>query len=163
MAQRRSTGSGHHGAAAKLAGGLVLLVAGGFYAYAAGVSGEGGPSGYPLNATFLSANGLAPGANVMLAGVTVGQVSQISLDPRSMMATVHFTVEDGLSLPADSRVSIGSATPTSQDALMIEPGHAPTRLAPGATIADTCDASSLEQQVSQYIFGNGGAPSGCGG
>lgn len=162
MAERRSRGSGH-GAAAGLAGAAVLLAAGGFALYVLGVSHRGGPAGYPLSASFLSANGLAAGADVMLAGVKVGRVEGVALDPRSMMATVRFSVRDGISLPTDSRVSIGSATLTSQDALMIEPGHAAGRLPPGAAITDSCDATSLEQQVSEYIFGNGGAPSGCGG
>ncbi|MBE7210387.1 MAG: MCE family protein [Gluconacetobacter diazotrophicus] len=162
MAERSARGSGHN-AAAKLAGVAVLAVAAAFAGYVFETSHRGGPTGYPLQASFSSANGLAAGADVMLGGVKVGEVTGIALDPRSMMATVRFTVQDDVSLPADSRLSIGSATLTAQNALMVEPGHATARLSPGATVSDTCDATSLEQQVSQYIFGGGGVPTGCGG
>ncbi|GBQ30406.1 MCE family protein [Gluconacetobacter azotocaptans] len=139
--------------------GLVLLVAGAFYAYARATQVDLSHDRYALDARFLSANGLHVGAEVQLAGVPVGRVAAITLDPASYMADVRFTVDRNLSLPADSGVMIGSATMTADDALMIVPGTAPARLAPGAVITNAQEAVSLEQQVSNYIFGNGGLPS----
>jgi phospholipid/cholesterol/gamma-HCH transport system substrate-binding protein len=139
--------------------GLVLLVAGTFYAYARASQVDLGNDRYALSARFISANGLNVGAEVQLAGVPVGRVTTIALDPATDMANVGFTLNRDLSLPADSGVAIGSATMTSDDALMIQPGTASARLAPGAVITNAQEAVSLEQQVSNYIFGNGGLPS----
>lgn len=139
--------------------GLVLLVAGAFYAYARASQVDLGHDRYHLTARFISANGLHVGAEVQLAGVPVGRVTAITLDPVSAMANVGFTVDRALQLPADSAVTIGSATMTDEDALMVQPGKAPTHLAPGAVITNAQEAVSLEQQVSNYIFGNGGLPS----
>ena len=90
-------------------------------------------------------------------------MTTIGLDERTMLSQVGFRVDDRLHLPVDSRLSIGSSTLTSANALIISPGRSDRALEPGATLTDTCAATSLEQQVSRYIFGSGGAPSPCGG
>ncbi|GBQ68685.1 toluene ABC transporter periplasmic protein [Ameyamaea chiangmaiensis NBRC 103196] len=118
---------------------------------------ERGPVGedYPLAARFVSANGLTPGADVDLAGVPVGKVGSISLDPETQMAIVHFRIDRRLSLPSDSVLTVGAPSMTGDNALLIEPGHGPERLASGALVTNTREPLSLEQQVSNYIFGAG--------
>jgi phospholipid/cholesterol/gamma-HCH transport system substrate-binding protein len=131
----------------------VLLVAAGFSLYT--IETNHGPvmNGVTMHARFVSANGLAAGARVDLAGVAVGKVSAVTLDPVSQMARVDFTVDPFLHLPADTVIGIGAPTMTADTALEIVPGHAAQILLPGATITDTREPISLEQQVSDYIFG----------
>ncbi len=159
----RSGSIGRHGFASIAASLCVLAATLGFYVYSIGVNGRDRAPGYSLSATFLSSNGLTTGADVMLAGVAIGSVTSITLDPVAMVSRVRFTVDDAIRLPTDTRLSIGSASLTSANALMVAPGKAASMLAAGATVTDTCELTSLEQQVSQYIFGNGGAATGCGG
>lgn len=151
-----------HGLAAILASCAVLAVVIGFYVYAVTSRNRTSRDDYQLEASFLSSNGLHSGADVLLAGVPVGAVTAIELDPRSMTSRVQFVVPRTLNLPIDTKVAIGSSTLTSANALMVMPGKLRQILKPGAIITDTCELASLEQQVSQYIFGSGGAPSGCG-
>ncbi|WP_415574445.1 MlaD family protein [Komagataeibacter saccharivorans] len=141
-----------------ISSGLVLLVAGGFCFYAHASQSGGYHDRYPVTARFVSANGLSVGADVAMDGVPVGRVTSIMLDPTTYMANVGFTVDRTLSLPEDTSISIGSPTLTADNALMIEAGHATTMLRPGAVITNTREPVSLEQQVSNYIFGNGGLP-----
>lgn len=61
-----------------------------------------------------------------IAGVKVGRVSSIVLDPASQMAIVRFRLDSALHLPTDSTLTIGSGTLSSDNALMIEPGKATT-------------------------------------
>ena len=157
----RGHGRSGNGPAAVTASTLVLVLALGFYGYATSLGGRTAGADYALNATFLSSNGLQAGADVMLAGVPVGTVTSIALDDRTMLSQVRFRIDRQLRLPVDSRLSIGSSTLTSGNALMISPGRSAQNLSPGATVTDTCASISLEQQVSQYIFGAGGAPSPC--
>lgn len=152
-----------HGPAAIAASTLVLLLAFGFYGYATSLGSRKAGANYALSATFLSSNGLQAGADVMVAGVPVGTVTSIRLDDRTMLSQVRFRVERQLRLPIDSRISIGSSTLTSGNTLMISPGKSAQLLNPEATVTDTCASTNLEQQVSQYIFGSGGAPSPCDG
>ncbi|WP_319800468.1 MlaD family protein [Pararhodobacter zhoushanensis] len=58
--------------------------------------------GYALTATFRSAEGVRPGTDVRLAGVKIGTVSSLSLDPQSFRAQVSVTINNGIDLPRDS-------------------------------------------------------------
>ena len=157
-----TTTPGRHSITAVAASAAVLCVAIGFYGYAGSLKGTTSRSTYTLQAAFLSSNGLHEGADVMLAGVAVGRVTAIALDQRAMVSDVTFQLDRALKLPIDSKLSIGSSTLTSGEALLVEPGRSHVTLPPGGTVTDTCEPASLEQQVSQYIFGNGGAAGGCG-
>ena len=153
---------GRHGITATAASAAVLCVATGFYGYAASLVGASGGHAYQLRATFLSSNGLHEGADVVLAGVAVGKVTTVVLDRRTLASNVTFQIDQALRLPVDTRLSIGSSTLTSGEALLVDPGRSRQMLPAGATLTDTCEPTNLEQQVSRYIFGNGGAGSGCG-
>ncbi len=152
---------GRHGITATAASAVVLCVAVGFYGYAARLNGTGGSRTYGLRAIFLSSNGLHEGADVVLAGVVVGRVTTITLDPRTMSSDVTFQIDQALTLPVDTRLSIGSSTLTSGEALLIDPGNSRRMLPSDATVTDTCEPTNLEQQVSRYIFGSGGTAGGC--
>ncbi|AQS89226.1 toluene ABC transporter periplasmic protein [Neoasaia chiangmaiensis NBRC 101099] len=133
--------------------GLVLVAAVLFTIYANQQRQGAVRGGEPMHARFVSANGLAAGADVTMAGVPVGSVQRIFLDARTQMATVDFTLDPTLRLPTDSVVQIGAPTLTADNALQIAPGHAKTVFPSGSTIQNTRDQVSLEQQVSNYIFG----------
>lgn len=149
-----------HSATAILASTLVIAVAGGFYTYAQTRGAAAAPESYGLQSIFLSANGLKDGADVRMAGVKVGSVSAITLDPKLFVTRVAFEIDDRYRLPEDTKLGIGSSGFTSANALLVTPGHSARSLPPGAVIHDTEEMASLEQQVSQYIFGTGGLGSG---
>lgn len=135
--------------------GLVLLGTAAFATYALGTQKAPGTASQELAARFVSANGLSRGADVDLAGVRVGRVTSVSLDPQSQMAIVHFRLNASLHIPQDSLLTIGSSTLTADSALMIEPGPGDTPATPGTVMTHTLEPTSLEQQISNYIFGAG--------
>ena len=145
-----------HSNAASFGSLLVLAVAIGFYSYAESRRQEPKLAEYPLKAAFLSSNGLQPGSDVRLAGVRIGRVTSITLDSRSFVAQVKFDVENRYRLPSDSSLSIGSSGFTAANSLLVEPGHSRQVLDAGSMIRNTHEMLSLEQSVSQYIFGAGG-------
>ncbi len=51
---------------------------------------------YSMQAEFDNVNGLKPRAKVTMSGVTIGRVSDISLDPMTRLATVHFDLDGSL-------------------------------------------------------------------
>lgn len=142
-------------AGASIFSGAVLAATLAFALYARATQTAPGLERYDLSARFVSANGLNRGADVNLAGVSVGRVSSITLDPVSQMAIVRFRLNADLKLPEDSLLTIGSTTLSSDNALVIEPGTSHTTVAPGTMMTHTLEPSSLEQQVSNYIFGGG--------
>ncbi|WP_395496266.1 MlaD family protein [Acetobacter sp. KSO5] len=142
-------------AGASIFSGAVLAGTLAFALYARATQTAPGQDRYDLSARFVSANGLNRGADVALAGVNVGRVSSVALDPVSQMAIVRFRLNSELKLPEDSTLTIGSSTLSSDNALIIEPGKSHTPVAPGTMMTHTIEPSSLEQQVSNYIFGGG--------
>ena len=119
--------------------------------------------GTNLTARFVSANGLSRGSDVAIAGVKVGRVTGISIDPQSQMAIVHFFLEAPLRIPQNSLLTIGRYTPTAENALLITP-TLPSHKAieprtfwatPQTPLTNTQEPISLEQQISNYIFNIG--------
>ena len=63
---------------------------------------------YVLNASFRSIEGVTVGTDVRLAGVNVGKVSAISLNPDSFRADMQISLDLGVELPDDTAIIIAS-------------------------------------------------------
>ena len=89
-------------------GAVVLAAAVGFVVYAGQSRGLqlGGGESYPLKASFRSADGISVGTDVRVAGINVGSVSALDLDPATFQAKATFTVQGNLQIPDDSDVKI---------------------------------------------------------
>jgi len=107
---------------------------------------------YDLTADFTSVSGLKVGASVETAGVPIGKVAGIDLDPQSFDATVHLAIDAAVKLPADSIASVRTAGIIGDRYVDIAPGGAEEVLVVGGKIEETEAAINLEQLVSKYIF-----------
>ncbi len=111
-----------------------------------------GDSSYTLNARFESISGLKDGATVEIAGVRVGTVSGISLDPEDYEAIVHLKIDEGVKIQDDSIASIRTAGIIGDRFVNISPGGSEEFLKAGGEIEETESAINLEELVSKYIF-----------
>ncbi|HET6305834.1 MAG TPA: outer membrane lipid asymmetry maintenance protein MlaD [Rhodopila sp.] len=143
---------GRHGVAETLTGGLVLLVAGSFLAYALAHSGRSAGAGYTLNARFDHIDGLAVGADVRIAGVKVGTVTEERIDPKAYTAVVSLTVRNDIKLPKDSAALILSESLLGGKYISLAPGGDEAELKPNQTIAVTQSSVSLEDLLGKFIF-----------
>jgi len=107
---------------------------------------------YPVTARFLSISGLKEGSTIELAGVTVGKVRQIELDPGEYEAIVHLDINKSVKLQDDSIASIRTAGIIGDKFIKLTPGGSEIYLEPGDEIEETESAISLEELVSKYIF-----------
>jgi phospholipid/cholesterol/gamma-HCH transport system substrate-binding protein len=89
-------------------------------------------------ADFTDASGLIPGSDVRIAGVRVGEVSEVSVVNRSV-AQVSFTVDEDRKLPTGARFAIKYQNLVGQRYLEIQRGNGPMNqyLAPGAIVPVT--------------------------
>lgn len=97
----------------------------------------GAKEGFLLTARFRSAEGLGPGAQVLIAGIKVGSVRQVNLDPQTGQALIIMEIDDRYKnvIPEDSRIALKSKGLLGDKYLTIEPGkpNAP-KLKPGDEI-----------------------------
>ena len=136
-----------------IVGGLVLAVAGFFLFFAGQTTGYGAGSSdnYELTASFRSAEGVSLGTDVRLAGVKIGTVTGMDLNPDTFRADVRFSVDQKIQVPDDSAVAVASEGLLGGTYVEIVPGGSPFNLDPGGEIEDTQGAVSLISLLLKFV------------
>jgi phospholipid/cholesterol/gamma-HCH transport system substrate-binding protein len=142
-----------------LTGALVVAVALAFLAFAYVRTGTGSLSGYELNARLPKADGLGIGTDVRLAGIKVGSVTDLTLDPRTYQATVHMRIRDGIKVPADSSILVTSAGILGSSYLSITPGGDDHMLAAGSYFENAQGSVDVMGLVGRFMNGDHGGAS----
>ncbi|MCF8486237.1 MAG: outer membrane lipid asymmetry maintenance protein MlaD [Rhodobacteraceae bacterium] len=143
-----------------LAGAAVVAVALGFLGYAANSAGLSRDSGgYALKASFRSVDGIAVGSDVRMAGLKIGRITELSLNPQTFFADATIVLPESIQLPEDSAILISSEGLLGGNFVEIVPGGALDVLAPGAEIEDTQGSVSLVTLLMKFV-GNGGGGAG---
>jgi phospholipid/cholesterol/gamma-HCH transport system substrate-binding protein len=107
---------------------------------------------YQLSAQFNTVAGLTPRAKVMVAGVAVGHVTSIHIDPISVRAVVDMAIDRNVDyLTTDSIASIKTAGVLGEQYVSIAVGGAPDTLQAGDTIKDTQSAMILEDLIGKLV------------
>ncbi|MGZ3273779.1 MAG: outer membrane lipid asymmetry maintenance protein MlaD [Caulobacteraceae bacterium] len=132
-------------------GAVVIAAAAGFLAYSLTVGGKGAAHGYQVQAKFGQVGSLAPGAVVSVAGVKVGTVSSIVLDPKTFLAVVKLDLDAKTPLPADSTAKITSDGLLGGQHVVIEPGGSTDNLKAGSEIENTQGSVDLFGLVGQFL------------
>jgi phospholipid/cholesterol/gamma-HCH transport system substrate-binding protein len=138
-----------------MVGGFVLLgiVALVFLALkAANLSSFSGDETYTLLAKFDNIGGLKVRSPVRSAGVTVGRVESIALDPKTYQGVVKLDVKKAVQFPADSSARILTSGLLGDQYIGLEAGADEKNFAPGDTIKQTQSAVVLESLISQFLF-----------
>ncbi|WP_324753608.1 outer membrane lipid asymmetry maintenance protein MlaD [Roseovarius sp. Pro17] len=142
-----------------IAGGIVLAVALGFVVYAGKLTGaSAGTSSYELAASFRSADGITVGTDVRLAGVKVGRVTSMALDPKTYRAGTTISVAEGIEVPDDSALAISSEGLLGGNYVEILPGGSLMYFAPGDQIEFTQGSVSLVSLLMKFVGGDDKAP-----
>jgi len=90
-----------------LVGLAVVAVAGIFLFFSLQQRSDAAPrNSYLLTAKFNRIDGVSPGTDVRMAGVKVGTVSDVKLDPKTYKAVVSFTMDKKYKVPDDSTVQV---------------------------------------------------------
>ena len=110
---------------------------------------------YPIKARFVSISGLKQGASVELAGVRVGKVVEIHLDPREYAAEIVMAIDERVRLQEDAIASIRTQGIIGDKFVKITPGGSETYLGAGDMLFETEPSISLEELISKYIFESG--------
>jgi phospholipid/cholesterol/gamma-HCH transport system substrate-binding protein len=121
-----------------------------------GLSPDSQKETYKIYAQFDDLGGLSIRGRVSIAGVTVGKVSDVSLDKKALRALVEMEIYkevDTLSL--DTVASIQTAGLLGEKYIALSIGGDPDNLADGDTIFDTQSALNLEKLIGTFASSRG--------
>jgi phospholipid/cholesterol/gamma-HCH transport system substrate-binding protein len=135
-------------------GAIVIAVAVIFLAFAYMRTGTGGFSGYELNARMPKVDGLGIGTDVRLGGIKIGSISDLTLDPKTYLVTVHMRIRDDIKIPSDSSVLVTSAGILGSSYLSITPGGEDKMMAPGAYFENVQGSIDMMNLVGRVVGGD---------
>jgi phospholipid/cholesterol/gamma-HCH transport system substrate-binding protein len=110
-----------------------------------------GGEGYDVYALFSNSGGLKKGSSVMIAGVEVGRIKNISLE--DYQARVVMNVAEGIKIQEDAIASIKTRGLIGEKFVEITPGAAEKMVPPGGRIRETQPPIDFEDLISKYVFG----------
>ena len=115
---------------------------------------------YTLKARLQNIGQLKARAPVKIAGVRIGDVQSIALEPQRMDALVTLSIDRQYNdIPDDSSAAIFTSGLLGDQYVGIEPGGSPTFLKNGDELVLTQSAMSIENLIGKFLV-NGGPKSG---
>lgn len=112
---------------------------------------SGSAATYDLKASFRSVEGITLGSDVRMAGVKVGTITALDLNPKTYFADATVAVQSNLQLPDDSAILISSEGLLGGNFIELVPGGSETNLEPGAEIEDTQGSVSLISLLMKFV------------
>jgi phospholipid/cholesterol/gamma-HCH transport system substrate-binding protein len=137
-----------------LIGAIVVAVAVLFVAFTYYRTGTGSLSGYELNAKLAKVDGLGVGTDVRLAGIKIGSVTALTLDPKTYLATVHMSIRDDIKIPSDSSVLVTSAGLLGSQYLSITPGGDDKMMVAGGYFENAQGSIDIMNLVGRFATGD---------
>lgn len=108
---------------------------------------------YKLQVYFTNIGGLKPTASIRSAGVLVGRVAEISLDPERYEAKVTMTVDSRYKFSSDTIAKIQTSGLLGENFIGLMAGAEDKMLKNGEVIKKTQSAMVLEDLIGQFIYG----------
>jgi len=109
---------------------------------------------YQVTASFSDIGDLKIRAPVRVAGVQIGQVSQIVLD-KNYTADVTLSINQKINnLPQDTSASIVRSSLLGDNYVSLSPGYSDKNLSNNSVIVTTYSATSLESLISTFMSGS---------
>ena len=139
-----------------LAGTFVLLgiAAVAYLTIKLGTGSQIGGDTYLIEARFANAGGLHSGSSVHVAGVNIGRVEGVRLDPGDFSAIATLRLPSALRLPMDSMASIKTTGLIGDKYVSLSPGADEEFLRPGTRITLTESSVDLESLIGKMAFGS---------
>lgn len=108
--------------------------------------------GYHIEAAFDNIGGLKIRAPAKAAGVVVGRVERIRLDPKTYEAVVTLVIDPQYQFSKDTIASINTSGLLGEVYIGLDSGGDTQMIADGGRIAKTQSAVVLEKLISQFLF-----------
>jgi phospholipid/cholesterol/gamma-HCH transport system substrate-binding protein len=109
---------------------------------------------YPIEAKFISVNGLRIDSPVKVLGMEVGKVKKIIMDQENQKAVVKIKIKKGIKIYDDAIASIKTEGLMGDKYVSIDPGGGGSLLGANGVIIETQAPVDIESLISKYAFGD---------
>lgn len=108
---------------------------------------------YVIEARFANAGGMGKGSSVLLAGVPVGRVEDVRVDPSDFSAIATLRLLKQVRLPSDTMASIKTSGLIGDKFVALAPGADEDEIGDGFRLTLTESAVDLESLIGKMAFG----------
>lgn len=115
---------------------------------------------YRIEAKFDNIGGLKVRGAIKTAGVVVGRVTEIHLDPKDYVAVIGMQIDSRYQFPRDTFATINTSGLLGEQYIGLEVGGDTEMLKNGEMIKKTQSAVVLEKLISQFMFSKAADDSG---
>ncbi len=140
-----------------LIGAIVVAVAVVFLYFAYSSTNSANLSGYEITAKFQRVDGLNVGTDVRLSGIKIGNISALTLDPKTYQATAHLSIRSDVKIPDDSSIMVTSSGLLGSSYLSVSPGGSDSMVPPGGVIQNTQGSVDLMSLIGRFVGGGTGS------
>ncbi|MBS0566305.1 MAG: outer membrane lipid asymmetry maintenance protein MlaD [Proteobacteria bacterium] len=114
---------------------------------------------YDLKARFTNVGQLKLRAPVKVAGVRIGSVADVVLEPDKLDALVTLSIDKRFSkIPDDSAAAIFTSGLLGDQYVALQPGGSPDMFKNGDEVILTQSSMQLEELIGKYLVGSGDKP-----
>lgn len=106
---------------------------------------------YDVSANFTDIGGLKVRSAVRIAGVQIGTVEGLTLNPETYQADVTMAINKNVKIPADSSASVTASGILGDNFISISPGYATQNLSNGGQIQTTYAATNISSLISTFM------------
>jgi phospholipid/cholesterol/gamma-HCH transport system substrate-binding protein len=106
-----------------------------------------------LKAKFRTVAGLKKDGRIEIAGIEVGRISSMQLEPDKLDAIIVMKIRDDIKLSDDTIASIKTSGLIGDKFLNLSPGGSETYLKNGSFITETQEPLDIEELVGKFVFG----------
>lgn len=107
---------------------------------------------YQITASFENIGDLKIRAPVTIAGVRIGEITKINLNPQTYQAIVTMRIEGQEKIPVDSTANIYTAGLIGSNYISLTPGFSEDYLKNGDVLARTNQAMILQNIIGQLLY-----------
>ncbi len=122
----------------------------GYLSLKLGEIGSFSNSGYHLTARFDDSGAIRRGADVLIAGVSIGKVEDVRLDNDEALLSLR--INEGVKISVDANVAIRTSGIIGDRYVRISPGAEEEYLNDGDELEDTESAMNIEDLIAKYMF-----------
>jgi len=140
-----------------LIGAAVIIIAVVFVVFTYRTTGTGSVGDYQLSAKMPRVDGVAVGTDVKLAGVKIGSVKALTLDPKDYRVAMQMSIQPEVQVPDDSSVMVTQAGLLGSSYISIQPGGSDVMLKPGGEIRNAQGAIDMMGLISKFANGSSGS------